>query len=132
VVFAANGAIALVLIAFWIWAFFDVVVTESERCRRLPKLAWLVIVMLLADLGALLWVLIGRPTRTPYRAGETDYAAPRRPIAVEDRPTYAPMPGASPAAGAISDRRSAELDRQLDEWEARRRAHDDDPPPSGD
>jgi hypothetical protein len=132
VVFAANGAIALLLIAFWIWAFFDVVMTDADRCRRLPKLAWLVIVMLLADLGALLWVLIGRPSRRPYRPGATDYAAPRRPIGIEDRPTYAPAPAPNTPTGAITDRRSAELDRQLDEWEAHRRAPDDDAPMPGD
>jgi hypothetical protein len=51
----------------------------------------------------------------------------RRPIAPEDEPRFIVAPT------AMSDRRSAELDRQLDEWEAaQRRKQGQDAPDPGD
>ena len=113
--FAANGLFAVLLFVFWVWAILDVIIAESGACRFLPKLVWLLIVLLFADIGALAWVIFGRPPRGSWKARISDYGQQRRPIAVEDQPSFsAPSP-------AISDRRSQELDRQLDEWEAEQR-----------
>jgi hypothetical protein len=38
-----------------------VITTPDGSCRNLPKLAWLLIVVLLADLGSLAWLVAGRP-----------------------------------------------------------------------
>ena len=65
-------------------------------------------------LGAVLWVFLGRPARTSV-AGQAGRAAPS-----------APAPNPSPEADrhanrVVTDRRSAELDRMLEEWERTRR-----------
>ena len=47
--------------AFTIFAFVDVLLTEDWRIRRgIPKVVWLVIVVLLTPIGGILWFFIGR------------------------------------------------------------------------
>ena len=113
----AEALIAIALFAFWIWAVFDVALADAQRVRLMPKLVWLVVVILFQAFGALAWVLFGRPPRGSRHLGRVDDAAPRRPIGLEDQPRFS----ANQTTTAISDRRSAELDRQLDEWEAEQR-----------
>ncbi len=113
--FLSSGVIFLVVFAFWIWALLDVIATDSDDCRNLPKVAWLVIVFLLADIGAVAWILLGRPPKGRWMARTTDFAAPRRPVGYEDRPDFTERP-------EITDRRSRELDLRLEAWEAEQRA----------
>jgi hypothetical protein len=115
VIFEAEGVVLLVIVAFWIWAILDVIATEAELCRNLPKGVWLILVLLFADIGSIAWLLLGRPEKGTWRPGSTDYSAPRRPIGIEDQPRYNTTP-------EVTDRRSQELDRRLDDWEAEQRA----------
>ncbi|MDQ1454886.1 MAG: hypothetical protein QOH28_506 [Actinomycetota bacterium] len=110
----AEGLAFLALFAFWVWAILDVIATDSGLCRNLPKGVWLILVLLLPDIGSLAWLLLGRPEKGSWKPGSTDYSAPRRPIAYEDHPRYSATP-------EITDRRSQELDRRLDAWEAEQR-----------
>jgi Phospholipase_D-nuclease N-terminal len=120
VLFGASGFVFLFFFAFWVWALLDVIATDSEETRNLPKVLWLVIVVLLADIGAFAWVLLGRPPKGHWIARPTDFSASRRPVGVEDLPSYT-------STGEITDRRSRELDRRLDAWEAEQRAKQSDP-----
>ena len=106
-----DGFVAVVLLLFWIWALLDCIATDSALVRNLPKPMWLILVLILPDIGALAWLLLGRPEKAHWRPGSTDYAKPRRPIALEDSPRYSLSPN------EVSDRRSEELNRRLDEWE---------------
>jgi len=115
VLFEAEGLVLLVLMGFWIWAIFDCISTDAGLCRNLPKGVWLILVLVLPDIGSIAWLLLGRPQHASWRPGSTDYSAPRRPIALEDHPRYSATP-------EITDRRSAELDRQLETWESQQRA----------
>jgi Phospholipase_D-nuclease N-terminal len=119
VLFEAEGVVFLVLFAFWIWALLDVIATESELCRNLPKGIWLILVLFLPDIGSLAWLLLGRPEKGSWKPGSTDYSVPRRPIAYEDHPRYSATP-------EVTDRRSEELDARLDAWEAEQRAKQTD------
>ncbi len=113
--FEAEGVIAFIVFAFWIWAIVDCITTDSELSRNLPKGVWLVIVFLLFDLGAVLWLLLGRPMNKHWRpvTGAERAGSPRRAIGPEDSPRF---------EGSITDRRSEELDRRLASWEAERAA----------
>jgi hypothetical protein len=113
--FEAEGLVLLVLLGFWIWAIFDCISTEAGLCRNLPKGVWLILVLVLPDIGSLAWLLLGRPQNANWRPGSTDYSAPRPPIALEDHPRYSATP-------EVTDRRSAELDRRLETWEGQQRA----------
>ena len=105
-----EGIVALALFVFWIWALLDCIATDAALCRNLPKMMWIVLVLILPDIGALAWLLLGRPERANWRPGSTDYAKPRRPVGLEDSPRYSASP-------TISDRRSEDLNRELERWE---------------
>ena len=108
-----EGIVAAALFFFWIWALLDCIATDSAMCRNLPKPMWIVLVLILPDLGAIIWLLLGRPEKAHWRPGSTDYASPRRPLGAEDSPHYTPTP-------IITDRRSRELDDELERWERER------------
>jgi hypothetical protein len=111
----AEGLVALLLLFFWIWALFDCISTDASLCRNLPKVVWLILVIFLFDIGALAWLFLGRPRKAGWRPGSTDYSKPSRAVGPEDQPrSSAPRP-------EITDRRSQELDRRLDEWEHQQR-----------
>jgi Phospholipase_D-nuclease N-terminal len=113
--FLDEGIVGLLLFMFWIWAILDVISTDSAMARNLPKMTWLIIVIILPDIGAIAWLLLGRPERASWRPGSTDYTAPRRPVGLEDSPRYSASP-------EVSDRRSEELNLELDRWEREQRA----------
>jgi len=118
ILFETGGLVALVLVLFWVWALLDCISTDASLCRNLPKGMWLIVVLLLPDLGSLAWLLLGRPEKAHWRPGSTDYRAPRRPIGIEDDPRYR-----RPAS--VTDRKSAELDAELAQWEAKKRTTPD-------
>ncbi len=72
------GVVALVLDVF---AIVDVVVIDRSRVRAFPKLAWILVIVLVPIVGALLWFTIGRDWRR-NRGGE------RRVIAPDDDPAF--------------------------------------------
>jgi hypothetical protein len=114
-----SSLVVLLFFGFWIWALLDVISADGSMCRNLPKLMWIVLVVILGPIGALLWLLLGRPAKADWRPGSTDYAAPRRPAGPEDSPRYTPTP-------IITDRRSAELDKELERWEREQQEREPD------
>ncbi|MCL2780151.1 MAG: PLD nuclease N-terminal domain-containing protein [Actinomycetia bacterium] len=55
--------LTLIAIAIWLYAIFDALLTPADQTRNLPKGAWVVIVLLLPDLGTIAWFILGRPRR---------------------------------------------------------------------
>lgn len=110
----AEGLVFVVLFMFWIWALLDCIATDSSICRNLPKTVWIILVLILPDIGSLAWLLLGRPEKASWRPGSTDYSTQRRPVGLEDSPRYSPSP-------SVTDRRSEELDRELERWEHEQR-----------
>lgn len=61
-----GGGLGLIAIAVWIFCVVDTITTPAERCRNLPKLAWVFIVLLFLDIGSIAWLVAGRPwTKVP-------------------------------------------------------------------
>ncbi len=56
--------------------------------RNLPKMTWLIIVVITNAVGAVAWLALGRPENLSFQPGSTNYRAPRRPIGPEDRPDF--------------------------------------------
>jgi hypothetical protein len=113
VLFEVGGIVGFLLLALWIWALVDCISSDSAMVRNLPKFGWLVIVILLFDIGAVLWLLLGRPLNKHWRPTVYGEATPppRREVGIEDRVRF---------VGDITDRRSAELDQRLAAWERQR------------
>jgi len=64
-----------------VYAVVDLTRTPGAQVRTLPKPLWYVVLLVLPLLGALAWLLVGRPRRS----GAADAAAPpSRPVAPDD------------------------------------------------
>jgi hypothetical protein len=57
----ADGVLGMLLVGLWIFCIIDVITTDEVLIRNLQKPLWLLIVIFLFDLGAILWLIAGRP-----------------------------------------------------------------------
>jgi hypothetical protein len=55
------GVVGIAVLFVWIYCLYDVLTTNDALVRNLPKMAWFVIVLVLFDIGAILWLCFGRP-----------------------------------------------------------------------
>ena len=114
-----DAIIGLALLALWLFCIFDVIATDSAAVRNLPKGLWLMLVLILPDIGAIAWLLLGRPEKVGWRPGDTDYRRPARsgrPIGPEDSQEFIAGIEARDRqlkAWADEDRKTAELDKSL-------------------
>jgi hypothetical protein len=61
-----GGGLGLIFVALWIFCVVDAITTPEDQVRNLPKLAWVFIVLLFLDIGAIAWLVGGRPwTKVP-------------------------------------------------------------------
>ncbi|KUP98052.1 PLD nuclease N-terminal domain-containing protein [Thermobifida cellulosilytica] len=60
-----GGLITLLTIVLWVYAFFDALTCPAEEVRTLPKVLWLLVIVLFAVVGPLLWLFLGRPHTRP-------------------------------------------------------------------
>ena len=76
------------------YALVDVITTDAHLIRNLPKLLWVLVIILVPIIGPLTWLLLGRPQGASLLPGTTsrDAAAPRRqrrqPLAPDDDPDF--------------------------------------------
>ena len=85
-----DGVVALSLLVLWIFCILDVISTEDVLCRNLPKYVWLLIVIILPDVGSIAWLLLGRPVGAGFRLGSQVgvYKPQKRAIGPEDSPDF--------------------------------------------
>ena len=122
---AGGGLIGFLLIALWIYCILDVIATDEVLMRGLPKMAWLIIVVILPDIGSIAWLALGRPVFAGWRPGDTTGRRTRRVVGPEDRDDFP------------SSRTSSSDRERLEAWEAdlKRREQElrgdkpEDPPP---
>jgi|SRR5579859_88720 len=57
----------VLLFALWVFCVIDVIVVDECRVRNLPKTAWVLIVLLLPDIGSIAWLVAGRPWESRSR-----------------------------------------------------------------
>ncbi|WP_283139174.1 PLDc N-terminal domain-containing protein [Rhizohabitans arisaemae] len=55
--------VGLAILALWLYCLFDVITTPDEETRNLPKLLWVLVIVLVPLAGSLLWLLLGRASR---------------------------------------------------------------------
>jgi hypothetical protein len=75
----------LLALALYIWFIVDVLRTPRTTVRNLPKIVWLLIVVLIPLLGGVLWIFAGRPRSDRPRFGGRRR---RGPVAPDDDPTF--------------------------------------------
>jgi phospholipase D-like protein len=75
-----DGVAGLLFLALWIFCIVDVITTTESQVRNLPKIVWLIIVVLLVDIGSIAWLVAGRtwganagtPISRNVRSGSAD------------------------------------------------------------
>lgn len=84
----ADGAGAVLLTLLWVFCIFDAITADETRVRNLPKGLWIVLVILLFDIGSLMWLVAGRPQGAarslPYKGNQgipPEYDRPGRAVA---------------------------------------------------
>src|ERR1700722_5312491 len=79
------GVIGIAVVFIWIYCLYDVITTHDGLVRNLPKIAWFVIVLLLFDIGSILWLAFGRP---PIQGQRVDVDGPQPRNAGAVAPVY--------------------------------------------
>ena len=66
-----GGVLALVEVVLLVYCVLNVITTPEAEVRNLPKLLWLVLVVILPLVGGIAWLVAGRPQgparSTPYK-----------------------------------------------------------------
>lgn len=103
---------SLLVIALMIGALVDIITRDDSQVKHLPKMVWLIIVILLPLIGSILWFTIGR------EYGDAGVALPRL-----RRPERSSAPAsAAPVVRAdtrTTEQQIADLDREIEEWRLR-------------
>lgn len=99
----------LVILALWIYAFIDCLNTPEEQVRNLPKVVWVIIILLFGTVlvGPVAWLIAGRP-QGPVAAAYRRQAPPTRSVAPDDDPEFL----------ASLDRNINQHEDMLKDWEA--------------
>ncbi|MDT0321097.1 PLD nuclease N-terminal domain-containing protein [Streptomyces millisiae] len=122
----------LVPLALTIYALVDCISSKDEDVRHLPKLVWILLIVIAWVIGPITWILIGRKRGAAAggrRGGGTTWVAP------DDNPEFLR------SLGDERRREDNEKDRELlESWEEdlrrreqelRQKDGDDENPPSG-
>ncbi|MGB8651798.1 MAG: PLDc N-terminal domain-containing protein [Mycobacteriales bacterium] len=125
----ADGALGVVLMLLWVYCIIDAITSDEAAVRNLPKLTWVLIVVIFFDIGSLLWLVAGRPqgaTRSlPYK-GNTgippEYDRPGRAVAAN--------PDDDAAFLAALRERAEEQRKRAAEQARRLRDQEDEAPPA--
>ena len=87
-----DGLLAIVLVFLWVFCIFDVISTPPEDARNLPKVLWLIVVLIVPDVGSIAWLVLGRPrhARAPLTWQGPSRTPPQRsrPRGPEDSPQF--------------------------------------------
>jgi hypothetical protein len=74
----------LLLLGLWLFCIIDVISTDEYLVRNLPKGLWVLIVLLLPDIGSIAWLVAGHPWGPRARPAPATRAA--RDFPEYDRP----------------------------------------------
>lgn len=75
----ASALFALFLGGFWLYCLTDAILTPGSECRGMPKPAWIALIAVTFVGGAVAWLIVRQPVRTPVPA-----RVPSSPFLVEE------------------------------------------------
>ncbi|RDV46125.1 hypothetical protein DOE76_02935 [Leifsonia sp. ku-ls] len=96
---------SVVLLALYVYTIVDVALRDRARVRRLPKAAWVLVVVVLPVVGSALWFTLGRARGTASSAAQPPAAS-------------APGPDAPDTQAQLDA-----LEREIDAADRARRIH---------
>lgn len=68
-----------VILVLWIFCVVDVITSRDDEVRHLPKMGWLILVLLFPLVGSIAWLAAGRPQRAPRVGRAYEREAPAFP-----------------------------------------------------
>ncbi|KUN08736.1 hypothetical protein AQI95_06910 [Streptomyces yokosukanensis] len=110
----------LLVLALWIYAFVDCLNTPEEEVRHLPKIAWVIIILLFGEVlvGPVAWLITGRARQAAAggtRPAERGRGAATRWVAPDDNPEFLKSLGPSREDAADDADRSPKESRDTDD-----------------
>ncbi|MFJ8626194.1 PLD nuclease N-terminal domain-containing protein [Kitasatospora sp. NPDC093550] len=104
-------------LALWVWAFVDCLTTPEDEVKHLPKVVWVLIVLLFPPLGPIAWLIAGRRRGflPAASAGHPAADGPGRPAGRGGRPL---APDDDPEFLASLKRSDKDHESMLRQWEA--------------
>jgi hypothetical protein len=108
--------ISILVIALMIGALIDVITRDDSQVKHLPKMVWVIIVILLPLIGSALWFALGREYAG---GGMTMPRMPRREAPPRSQRAPATQTWSSPVEARSTEQQIADLDREIEEWELR-------------
>jgi hypothetical protein len=105
-VYLVVAGLTLLLV---IAALIDIITRDDSQVKHLPKLVWILLVILLPFVGSLVWFVVGHDWSTQREA--MSFGDPRRSEGAPPRPRYEP----------VVDDATIEAEMRLAEKEARMR-----------
>ncbi|MET8166467.1 PLD nuclease N-terminal domain-containing protein [Streptomyces sp. NPDC005329] len=127
----------LLVLALWIYAFIDCLNTPEEEVRGLPKVIWVIIILLFGEVlvGPIAWLVAGKARRAPVGGG-TAAESPRGRraewVAPDDNPEFLKSLKENKEEGKKDDEallKDWEADLRRREEELKRRESGEDPQP---
>jgi hypothetical protein len=115
-----GGGLFLLQLCLGVYCTINVVTTPESQVRNLPKLLWLLVVLLVPIVGGIAWLVAGRP-RGPVRSAPYKGGAGRPPVPGRPRRATAAAPDDDEAflrglrERAEQQRRTAEQQRRAAE-----------------
>jgi len=82
----AKVLLFLVPLALTIYSVIDAIQTEDTRVLYLPKLIWIVLILLFTPIGAVAWLVTGR--QHGPRSGRRGSSYPTAPRGPDDDPDF--------------------------------------------
>jgi signal transduction histidine kinase len=140
-VIRAELGLGILGTALWVYCLFDVIMSDDSRVRNLPKLTWIFVVLVTSGVGAVAWLVAGRPQgparSLPYKGNNgtafPEYERPGRFVATnpdDDAAFLRQVRERAEAQTAEAKRQRLERERLEAEDRERRRkekAVEDDP-----
>ena len=125
-----GGVLALVEVVLLVYCVLNVVTTPEAEVRNLPKLLWLLLVVVLPLVGGIAWLVAGRPT-TAQRPGGLPYKGNTGRFPEYDRPGRATAQSPDDDEAFLRAlRERAEEQRKKAAEQARLRQQEDEAPPA--
>ncbi|MEU5635713.1 PLD nuclease N-terminal domain-containing protein [Streptomyces rishiriensis] len=112
----------LLVLALWIYAFIDCLNTPEEEVRGLPKVVWVIVILLFGEVlvGPVAWLVAGR-ARHALAGGGTAAESPRARraewVAPDDNPEF---------LKSLENETARNEEKLLKDWEADLRRREDE------
>ncbi|MFD5097704.1 PLD nuclease N-terminal domain-containing protein [Streptomyces albidochromogenes] len=115
----------LLVLALWIYAFIDCLNTPEDEVRHLPKVVWVIIVLLFGEvlIGPVAWLAVGKVRRGAQGGGRP--SGRRQWVAPDDNPDFLK----SLKDESATQEREADLRRREEDLRRREEGDPEDPAP---